>query len=1063
MTSPHPRLRTAPVLCVLVCHDGDQWLSTALSALRRQRIRPRHVIAVDTGSTDRTAKVLAEAGDLLDGVLTAPRGTGYGTALRIAVDHAVERWGDPGKWLWLLHDDSAPEPDCLAALLTAAEVSPSAAVLGPLCLDWVDSRLVVEAGLSTDSSGHRQTGLSSAEHSASFQQSTEVLAVSSAGSLIKREVWHSLGGYDEAMPLLRDDLDFGWRANRSGHLVLCVPVARMRHARAATKGARRLDATMARPGPSFRGVDRAHGMRTFLVNCSSSSFLVGVPRLLFLSLLRALGFLLLRRFADAHAEVGAARYLLTRGRLLQGRRARRGSAVVRGLFTSRLTRLRNAVRAGATFLIRRRVEADAALGRLPATDSGSAWLEPSEVDSRLVGPSALPAGASRGRPRVAGLRRPPVVVPVDAALPGALRPSPRPRPSPGPRGDSGMVFVEVDQSRVLRSLLLAPPVLLLLSLSAVAVIANWSRLGLDLAGGRLLPVGSAGSVWSTYLSSWHPVFGGTAAPAPAALAVLGLIPGGPSFAVAMMLLGDIPLAALSAYIASRGLRVRRSVRAVVAAFYGLLPVATTAVAEGRLDVVVVHIVTPVVFAGVYAVLRASSTHAWLPMASGTAIGVAVLGAFSPLTHVVVIVGALGGFIAVTGGARRIAALFVIVLLPMGLLLPWPAVLLQHPEMVLNGLGAAFESPPPNLIVCSVFVAAAFAAAVLRPNASMLPGLTVIVLAVGALAAVAAVGAWPGTPLVILAWGLVCVVLAGCQRGVTPGVAGQARVRRAVYVVGVVTLVSLGVAGFLDLRTGPLKADGGLALNASLTAELERSGRSVLILGSPVRQVAGRMPAFGDDDLVPTVSSPARLRRWNSSLLDGAAPAVKVALGQAASSGVTFVVVPSEEASARIRSAAGELVSEAPRALDGRPVLRMRLVADTGVLLAPDLARRARTGGEPPSELGADGVAPVNVSLPDVAVRVSPGGEGRVLVLAAEDEPGWQISVDGAQVPVVRAWGHLVGVPLPSGGAEVRVSVSSTLRDFLLLGQAAAALFTLLTAVPTRRRGVPGAPPQTPPI
>lgn len=1039
------------MLCVLVCHDGDQWLSTALSALRRQRIRPRHVIAVDTGSTDRTGRILAEAEDLLDGVLTVPRGTGFGTAVRIAVEHAVERWGDPGKWLWLLHDDSAPEPDCLAALLTAAEVSPSAAVLGPLCLDWVDSRLVVEAGLSTDSSGHRQTGLSSAEHSASFQQSSEVLAVSSAGSLIRREAWHALGGYDEAMPLLRDDLDFGWRANRAGHLVLCVPVARMRHARAATKGARRLDATMARPGPSFRGVDRAHGMRTFLVNTSGLSFLIGLPRLLFLSLLRASGFLFLRRFADAHAEVGAARYLLTRGRLLEGRRARRGSAVVRGLFTSRLTRFRNALRAGAAFLIRRRVEADAALGRLPASDAGSAWLEPSEVDSRPVGPSALPAGASRGRPRVAGLRRPPVVVPVDAALPGALRPSPRPRPSPGPRG-AEMVFVEVDQSRMLRSLLLSPPVLLVLGLSAVAVVANWSRMGLSLAGGRLLPVGSLGSVWSTYLASWHPVAGGTAAPAPAALAVLGLMPGGPSFAVALLMLGDIPLAALSAYIASRGMRVRRSVRAVVAAFYGLLPVATTAVAEGRLDVVVVHVVTPVVFAGLYAVLRASSTHAWLPMASGTALGVAVLGAFSPLTHVVTIVGALGGFIAVSGGARRIAALFAIVLLPMALLLPWPAVLLQHPEMVLNGLGAPFSSPPPNLIVCSVFVAAAFAAAVLRPNASMLPGLFVIVLAIGALAAVAAVGAWPGTPLVILAWGLVWVVLAGCQRGVAPGVAGQARVRRAVYVVGVVTLVSLGVAGFLDLRSGPLKADGGVRLSSSLTAELERTGRSVLILGGPVRQVAGRMPAFGDDDLVPTVSSPARLRRWNSALLDGAAPAVKTALAQAASSGVSFLVLPSEVESGRVRAAAGELVSVAPAASDGRPVLRVRLAADTGVLLGPDLARRARTGGEPPAELAAAGISPVNVSLPEVAVRVSAGGDGRVLVLAAEDEPGWKVFVDGAQVPVVRAWGHLVGVPLPASAAEVRVEMSTTLRDFLLLAQAAAALFTLLTAVPGRRRG-----------
>ena len=75
----------------------------------------------------------------------------------------------------------------------------------------------------------------------------------------------------------------------------------------------------------------------------------------------------------------------------------------------------------------------------------------------------------------------------------------------------------------------------------------------------------------------------------------------------------------------------------------------------------------------------------------------------------------------------------------------------------------------------------------------------------------------------------------------------------------------------------------------------------------------------------------------------------------------------------------------------------------------------------------------------------------MLVLAAEDEPGWRVLVDGQQVPVARVWGHLVGVPLPSSAAEVRVEMSTTLRDFLLLAQAAAALFTFLTAIPTRRR------------
>src|SRR5207248_2548693 len=82
-----------------------------------------------------------------------------------------------------------------------------------------------------------------------------------------------------------------------------------------------------------------------------------------------------------------------------------------------------------------------------------------------------------------------------------------------------------------------------------------------------------------------------AAPARAALAVLGVLGaflapfGGPPTAVAVLLIGDAPLAALSAYLATRRMRVARPVRALVAAAYGLLPPATAAVAQGRLDVV----------------------------------------------------------------------------------------------------------------------------------------------------------------------------------------------------------------------------------------------------------------------------------------------------------------------------------------------------------------------------------------------------------------------------------------------------------------------------------------------
>jgi hypothetical protein len=68
------------------------------------------------------------------------------------------------------------------------------------------------------------------------------------------------------------------------------------------------------------------------------------------------------------------------------------------------------------------------------------------------------------------------------------------------------------------------------------------------------------------------------------------------------------------------------------------------------------------------------------------------------------------------------------------------------------------------------------------------------------------------------------------------------------------------------------------------------------------------------------------------------------------------------------------------------------------------------------------------------------------------------TVDGRQVPVVRAWGHLVGVQVPTRAAEVRAEQPTTLRAVLLLIQAALVIFTLLTALPGRRAQPPSITP-----
>jgi hypothetical protein len=551
--------------------------------------------------------------------------------------------------------------------------------------------------------------------------------------------------------------------------------------------------------------------------------------------------------------------------------------------------------------------------------------------------------------------------------------------------------------------------------------------------------------------------------------------GGPPAAVALLLLGSMPVSGLLAYVATRRLPVHRWIRALVAAAYALLPPATAAVAQGRLDVVVAHMFVPLVTTGIIALLGRSRTTsaAWLSTAASSAFGLAVIGAFSPLVHLLLVAYALAGFVVLPGyrgtGGRRVAALFVIVLMPLALLLPWPAVLIQHPGVVLHGLGAYASTPVTRLadlvaldpggpgaapVVGAAVIVFTLVAIVVRPRRTAFPGLAMALLGGCGVALLRYMGAmpitggqpiygWTGPALVLAGWGLLHALLGVCRTG-GPTISWV----RPAAMLGVVGVAGLTVGALLSGPAGPLSRNVP-HLATTLSHELTVSGRWVLVLPDGMdepRMTAGRMPAFGDDDLAP-VNDAISTR----TLVEMLRSDPKAGVAQAVAAGVLFVVVPTDEEAALLSEAAGDLVAEAPPTSDGHPVLRLQPAGGQVTLLSPELARRAVTGGPPPSELGTGGIVPVEATPPSVAVRVSDGPDGRLLVIAAEEEPGWIATIDGQQVPIVRAWNHLVAVSLPTRAAEVRVEQPTALRSVLLLTQGAMVLFIALTAIPSRRR------------
>lgn len=216
------------VTAVLVARNGAAYLERTLAALRAQTRQPDATVFVDGGSKDTTAELLAGWGpsQLVQVAENLPFGQAVARAVRVMQPPAGE-----DEWLWLLAQDSAPEPGALAALLGAVEVAPSVAVAGPKVMDWTRSGYVRSYGESITNYGTTvhlvEDELDQGQHDAN----PDVLAVAAGGMLVRHSLWEELGGFDPGLPVVDDALDFSIRTRLAGHRVSRVPDARVTTAR----------------------------------------------------------------------------------------------------------------------------------------------------------------------------------------------------------------------------------------------------------------------------------------------------------------------------------------------------------------------------------------------------------------------------------------------------------------------------------------------------------------------------------------------------------------------------------------------------------------------------------------------------------------------------------------------------------------------------------------------------------------------------------------------------------------------------------------------------------------
>ena len=331
------------VTAILVVHDGATWLAEVVTSISSQKRKPDQIFAIDTGSVDSSAKLLKGA---RIPCATVDREVGFGEAVAHAVNQLPSAVENSDEWLWILHDDCALDPNALQALLEAIQERPNVVMAGPKLLGWHNRTHLIELGVSIASNGARWTGLEPSEYDQGQHDGVhEVLSVSTAGALIRRDVFEELGGFDQNLELFRDDVDFGWRVRVAGHSVIAVSDAIGYHAQASATERRSVDvegAFLHRP----LLLDRRNAAYVLLANSSLFALPWLTLQILSGALLRAIGFLFAKLPGYASDELLAIGSLfLHPAELLEARKSRKqhrfiSPRVVKNFIPSRTSQLR---------------------------------------------------------------------------------------------------------------------------------------------------------------------------------------------------------------------------------------------------------------------------------------------------------------------------------------------------------------------------------------------------------------------------------------------------------------------------------------------------------------------------------------------------------------------------------------------------------------------------------------------------------------------------------------------------------------------------------------------------
>lgn len=218
------------VSVIVVSYQSGPTLARCLEALRVQTFADFEILLVDNASTDGAPQAAAAADPSIR--LLEP-----GVNLGFAAGNNLAARGAKGRWLALLNPDAYARPGWLEALVAGAARHPELGCFTSLQMVADAPGLMDGAGDVMTSAGIPFRGGYRRRLPADLPEG-EVFSACGAATLIDRDLFLRLGGFDERFFCYCEDVDLGYRLRLAGEPTLLLPGAVVEHVGSASTGVR---------------------------------------------------------------------------------------------------------------------------------------------------------------------------------------------------------------------------------------------------------------------------------------------------------------------------------------------------------------------------------------------------------------------------------------------------------------------------------------------------------------------------------------------------------------------------------------------------------------------------------------------------------------------------------------------------------------------------------------------------------------------------------------------------------------------------------------------------------